>query len=136
MPNILSNKLVKTNADSNIFFVETTGSVKSQNNALASLNNRQACSIESAAFTNPNAKVFVIFTEQTTMKRSEIFDALRKYKNIFFLRMELKELSKGTIASKFVASKSIYDDATIKEDISDLVKLLLLSRFEEFSLKV
>ena len=92
--------------DKNIFFIETYGYLESATSA--SINNRQACSVESAALTNPNSNVYVIFTEQTTMEQSEIFDALRKYKNIFFLTLNVEEFSKGTITEQWITNFSIF----------------------------
>ena len=121
LENILDQEI---NSDENIFFIETSGG-----NSVASLNSRQACSVESTALTNPNSKVFLIFSEKTSMEDSMLFEALRKYENIFFLKIEIDEFSKGTIVESWVASKKIYKSKFVKENMSDLLRFLLLWRF-------
>ena len=121
--NILQHPI---DSEENIFFIETSGSVNKSK--LASINSRQACSIESAALTNPNANVFLIFSEKTQMKDLKIFDALKQYKNIFFLRLDLAEFANGTVVEKLVSSGKVYDSSYLRETMSDVLRLLLLWR--------
>lgn len=131
-PNQLKNILHhKFKSEENIFFVETSGSVNKSK--LAAVNSRQACSIESAALTNPQLSVFLVFSEKTTTKELKIFDVLREYKNIFLLRMNLEEFANGTILESLVTSRKVYDSLFLMETMSDVLRYLLLWRFEKIS---
>ena len=125
LENILQQKI---DSDQNIFFIETSsGSLLKQ----ASLTSRQACSVESAALTNPNAKIFLIFSEKTETKRLKVFSALSRYRNIFFSRLDLEEFSKGTKAESWVTSRKVFNSSFITESVSDFLRLLLLWRFDK-----
>lgn len=122
LDNILSKDLSKSK---NIFFLETASS---QSNDDVSLNNRQACSIESAALLNPNAKISVVFITNSGLIRDDIVDTLSMYKNIAFYRMDLLEFSMETPLEDWIKSEVLYDTKFLMETISDVVRLQLLWR--------
>ena len=129
-PNQLRNILERRLSDGeNIFFVETSGAVNASE--LASLNSRQACSVESAALTNPNASIFMIFSEKLELNQTKIIQALKEYKNIFFLRLELEEFSKDTITEPWITSGLIFNTKFLRENFSNVIRLLLLWRFDK-----
>ena len=122
LENIINNGLNKTR---NIFFVESSF-FDSQGEV--SLNNRQACSIESAALMNPKAHISVIFVTSSRLRHSNILKALMEYKNIAFYRIDLLELSTKTPVEEWIKSNQIYETKYLIETISDIVRLLLLWR--------
>lgn len=109
----------------NIFFVES-----SSNKSLdeVSINNRQACSIESAALMNPNAHVAVILVTDLHLRRTKTVEALMKYPNIRFYRLGLVEFSSNSPVEQWLESGAMYDTKYPVETISDMVRLLLLWR--------
>ena len=127
LKNILN---LEINSGQNIFFVETSGAVNAD--ALAQITSRHACSVESAALANPNSTVFMIFSEKSKMLKTKILEALKEYNNILFVRLKLEEFSQGSIIESWIASGKIYNSSYIKENFSNVLRLLLLQRFSNF----
>lgn len=109
----------------NIFFIETSSN---EENGELSLNSRQACSIESAALMNPTHLICVITVNNSKLKNSQIIQSLRKYQNIVFYRMNIEDFSLNSPVESWVKSKQIYKTVFEKENISDLLRFLLLWR--------
>lgn len=123
LDNIISRPFTTRNR--NIFFLETS---QSDSNDDVSLNERQACSIESTALVNPTANINVIFVTNSKLKISKIVKTLMNHKNVAFYRLDLLEFSLGTPVEAWVKSKIIYDHRFLTETISDFLRLLVLWR--------
>lgn len=122
----LENILLRDLSESkNIFFLETAHSLK---NVEVSLTNRQACSIESAALMNPDAQISVIFVTNSALIFTQIIEALIKYANVAFYRLDLLEFSLNTPLEDWIKSNVLYDTKFLMETISDIVRLQLLWR--------
>lgn len=126
--NISSCKLVNEDSEKNIFFVETSGVLKNFTHTPATLTIRQACSVESAAVTNPNSYVFVVFVSKQRLGDSNAMQRLKKLQNIIFLQMNLVEFTKDTPVDKWMKTGKIYKTKFLRENISNLMKVLLLWR--------
>ena len=122
LENIINSDL---NKRENIFFLESAHSLTNDD---VSLTNRQACSIESTALMNPNAQISVIFATNSRLVQTEIIEALMKYSNVVFYRLDLLEFSIGTPLEDWMNSKVLFDTKFLKETISDIVRLQLLWR--------
>ena len=120
--NIIDIDLTKSR---NIFFLETSHINLFED---VSLNNRQACSIESAALINPNAQISVVFVTNSKLNITESVKRLIKLKNVAFYRLDLLEFSLGTPVEAWIKSKIIYDHKYLTETISDLLRLMILWR--------
>lgn len=124
----LANILLADLSDSkNIFFLETAHSLNIRNDDV-SLTNRQACSIESAALLNPDNQISVIFVTHSRLIFTEIIEALMKYSNIVFYRLDLLEFSLNTPLEDWIKTKVLYDTKFLMETISDIVRLQLFWR--------
>ena len=121
LEDILEVKLDKNK----IFFIETSGIVGQK---YGKLKNRQACAIESAAITNPDAHIYIVFAEVLTLEASEWIVLLKKLANVFFLRLDLISFSKDSPVEKFISSGKIKESNWPVEHLSDLLRLLILWR--------
>lgn len=124
LPNILGARIHLENTQ-NIFFVVTSPSVE---NGEVFINPRQACSIESAASVNPTHLICVIIVDNMKLKSSQIIASLNKYSNVAFYRLKLSEFSHKTPVEAWLKSKKLYDTKFLSENVSDLLRLLLLWR--------
>ena len=111
----------------NIFFIKV--SFDDAENSMALLKSREACSIESAALANPNARVYMIFADKTAIEQAHVTKALRQYQNIFMLRVNVEEFSAGTFTESWIQSKKIYNTKFIGNNVSNFLRFLLLWRF-------
>lgn len=111
----------------NIFFVESgdsTGNV--------TISSRQACSIESAALTNPHLKIFVLFVSHDRLKNltvSEEVKAVLSYPNVHFYSINLKKLSACSPFESFFDSDKLKTSLYKVTHTSDVFRLLLLWKF-------
>lgn len=108
-----------------IFFIESSYFETGEN---VKLNRRQACSIESAALMNPKASICIIFATNSNMGNSAILESLKKYENIFFYRLNLREFAKQTPVEGWMLNEGYLGNKCLKETISDILRLLLLWR--------
>ena len=108
-----------------IFFIETSGIMGQKD---GKLKNRQACTIESAAITNPDAHIYIVFVDVMTLEASEWTELVKKLANVFFLRMDLTSFSKDSPVEKFISSGKIKESKWPVEHLSDLLRLLILWR--------
>lgn len=123
LENILNN--IELDKSRNIFFVESSFSATKDE---VSLNYRQACSIESAAFMNQKAHICVVFVTNSRLIHSDVVESLMEYPNIAFYRLDLPEFSLNTTVEAWIKGKAIYEYKFPVETISDIVRLLLLWR--------
>lgn len=121
----ISSPFVHLENTKNIFFVESSSN---ENNGEVTINARQACSIESAAIMNPTHLICVIIVNNSYLKKSQIVDSLKQYPNIVFYRLDILEFSLNTPVELWVKSKKIYKTVYETENISDLLRFLLLWR--------
>lgn len=111
----------------NIFFIdsrEATADVK--------LMTRQACAIESAALTNPNLKVFVLFSCPERLRNLQMTPELKSvmtYPNVFIYYLDVKEFSASTPMEEFIRSKKLAKSNFKIEHTSDVLRLLVLWKY-------
>lgn len=122
LENILNRDLAE---GQNIFFLESSHSLL---NDEVSLNNRQACSVESAARKNPNAQISVIFITNATLIYTEIIQVLEKYSNVAFYRMDLLEFSEGSPSEAWIKKTLLNTTSYSMSTVSDIIRLQLLWR--------
>ncbi|KAL7024958.1 hypothetical protein ACKWTF_013272 [Chironomus riparius] len=128
LENILSDiEFLEDEKNKKIFFIE------SHMDAMRILDNpRHACSVESAAKTNPDTQIFFILTtksDQMLLKYSEIARALLSYDNIHIRFLNIYEFSKGTVLEDLFAHKKILKSKYPIEHMADVLRILILNRF-------
>lgn len=111
--------------DKKIFFLETSCS--------GGLNSRQACSVESAARSNPNFKVYVVFLGPASKEfiLGKTYSTLRSMKNVYFVRISLDKItkSKGTIRMKKVFNKIRNQSGWPIHHMADALRFLVLHEY-------
>lgn len=134
IPGILPNMHdVLPNKRPVIFFIETTCDSRSAGKIV--LNARQACSVESAAKTNPNSDIYVLLVGATTInvKSNSTNDrrirSLLFYPNIFFRNLNLQKYTKNTPIEKLYRSKAIHRSKFVIVHMSDVLRLLTLWKY-------
>lgn len=89
---------------------------------------REACSIESAALSNPNRKIFILLLTpyaSDNLLEFPIIHSLRHYDNIFFRTIDLDRFSKGTPAEEWIASNVLIESKYFHTQALDLLKFLM-----------
>jgi len=116
--------------DRNVFFIDSThmnaGNNKVQHNV------RQACSVESAARTNPDLEIFLLVVARKPMKvleRTKVLDVLLSISNVHINYLDIEEFSEGTPLEAFIASGELYNSTYIIEHTSDVLRLLVLWKY-------
>lgn len=108
-----------------IFFLETSCS--------GALNSRQACSVESAARSNPDFRVFVVFLGPASKVfiSSETYKTLRMIKNVSFRRISLDKLieNKDTGVMKTVFRRIRNKSGWPIHHTADAARFLMLYEF-------
>lgn len=94
---------------------------------------REACAYESAALTNPNRDVFIIFLspfglDMNYEKWPLSIRALMEYPNIYFRTVRLEDLFKNSILEKGFDKNQIYDPR-FSEHLKVLSQILLAYRY-------
>lgn len=115
-----------------IFFLDTT---RMKNpNKIRDLTLRQACSIESAALTNKNVKVFVLLVSPyktlDEVKYTPVMEAILSYKNVHVNSMNLIQFSAAALYDRFIANGTLFKSRFIKQHTSDFVRMLILVKYE------
>lgn len=116
--------------DEGIFFVDTTRMKHPKKERKLTI--RQSCAIESAALTNPNSKIFIIFVapfELESIEFTKEIKVLLEYPNIYPLALNLIQFSIDTPLEHFFANGSIFKSIFIKSHTSDAIRLLLLWKY-------
>lgn len=95
---------------------------------------RQACSIESAAKSNPHANIWTLFTSPVGIVRknstnSAVLKALDAYRNIRLRNLDLWQYAKGTPAEKWVLQPDLLESKYLFAHTSDFLRLLSLYKF-------
>lgn len=129
LENILrSENLIDMNEG--IFFVDTTRMKNPKKERRLTI--RQSCAIESAALTNPNNKIFIIFVAPFELETIELTDKMKvllEYPNVYPLALNLIQFSIDTPLEHFFANGSIFKSIFIKSHTSDAIRLLLLWKY-------
>lgn len=119
--------IVQPENDQNIFFVET-GNLKSN----VKLSARQCCSIESAAFRNPEKRIFVLFVSRDRLSNLEITPQIKSilsYRNVQINYLNIEELSKKSPIENFIKSKKLSKSKFRLLHTSDVLRLLVLWKY-------
>ncbi|KAG5680665.1 hypothetical protein PVAND_010159 [Polypedilum vanderplanki] len=93
---------------------------------------RPACSVESAARTNPDMDIYFIFVTDSDgidMQYSDLIDVFMSYDNIHLRFLNPVEFSKGTILEKFFHDNKLNDSIHKIEHMSDILRVLLLNKY-------
>lgn len=110
--------------NSNIFFIEADpGDEKILEDG------RQACSVESAAFLNPDMKVYVNFltvTDKLFMHDSKLLQALQSYENIKIRFINFEDYFKGSMLEEWLRNDPLW--AYDVRQVSQVAKMLMLLR--------
>jgi hypothetical protein len=127
---ILDCKLLKDaqNSGKNIFFVDSSGVKDNDTTISATLNSRYACCVESAAAKNPNYNVFVVFVARSKLGDSKQIKALKMFKNVKFVRLDLTTFSKNTPVEQWMTTGKLYKAIFLLQNVSNLVRIMLLWR--------
>lgn len=125
-----SSSLIELNPSevtkNSIFFIETSCNHENGIN----LNLRQGCAIESAAYLNPNTKVFVLFVAPSFINNgSEVINRLNIYTNIHLRHINFIKYTHKTPLQDFVASNTIFTSHWPVSHASDLLRFLTLWKF-------
>lgn len=108
--------------EKSIFFHETS--------CKGGIDERQACSIESAARVHPNWQVNVLFaapTTKETLKNTSIL--LKEYKNLNFFRVQLVKYAKGTPLEELVVGGATNRTRWRISHTSDILRYLSLYKW-------
>ncbi|KAH8263394.1 hypothetical protein KR044_008247 [Drosophila immigrans] len=109
-----------------IFFLET----KCQSSESNTLNARQACAIESAAFHNPNFQVFVLFANPKVIDPKDPFiTIIRSYRNVHLRQLNIWRYAKETPVEDWIVRDNKFMSIYPTEHTSDLLRFLTLFRF-------
>lgn len=106
-----------------IFFHETS--------CRGDLNPRQACAIESAARAHPRRLVYVMFSAPVShvVYQRSIFGELRRFPNVRFARVHIKDYAKNTPLEAMVASEPSDKSKWRVEHTSDVLRYLTLYKW-------
>lgn len=109
-------------AGNNAFFVESSGR--------GVLNIRQACSVESLAYQNPNLTVFVLFIDTEINSSSTIaFQLANQYKNIHLISVKMDDYLAGTPLEHWYHCTDWRKGPHRVEHLSDGLRLLTIAKY-------
>ncbi|CAG9810445.1 unnamed protein product [Chironomus riparius] len=127
-----SNKLLKpwhqSLTSKNIFFHETS----LIEDGIIRLNARQACAIESAALTNPNHNIFVMFASQVGFRNTSelpIIDALLSYPNINLNYLNVTKYAENTPLENWIKTDALFRSKYVAVHTADVLRLLSLFKY-------
>ncbi|XP_039450780.1 lactosylceramide 4-alpha-galactosyltransferase-like [Culex pipiens pallens] len=131
-PNIVHLSNVQHNesefsSGKNIFFIVSTLSPRGE----IKLTARQACSIESAARTNPDWSIFPLFVTATWFNalNNEFISPLLRYGNIHLRTVDLETFALGTPLEDLFARHALQKSSYPVEHTSDVLRLLVLYKY-------
>ncbi|XP_055916527.1 lactosylceramide 4-alpha-galactosyltransferase [Eupeodes corollae] len=125
---LLSNR--KPQPGKSIFFHETSCSSSSIN--MLSLSARQACAIESAALSNPNYDVFVLFASPTFFNNGSsqpILESILSYPNVYIRNLNLWTYASNTPIYDWLLNDELFSSKYVLSHISDFLRYLTLWRW-------
>lgn len=118
----------ESDAETRILFIDSTGN--------ECLSNRQMCTIESAAITNPDMTIYVYLhspdsrnngTIKKTTRCSKMDDLSEHYTNIHFIRLDLKSLLIGTRLISILVSNNRRQH--LERHLSDATRIAALYKY-------
>lgn len=118
-------------ADS-IFFHET--SCNSYFKGKIEIQARQACAVESAAYTNPGYDIYLLFTSPGIIKdegslSDRILNALQSYKNIKLYHLDYEKYTKDTPLEELYKSGKVESSKYTRSHASDVLRYLTLWKY-------
>ncbi|KAL7024956.1 hypothetical protein ACKWTF_013270 [Chironomus riparius] len=120
-------EILKSEKFNKLFFIET------HMDEMRILDNpRIACSIESAARVNQDARIYLFFLTNSTrvvLKYSEQVKILLSYDNINIRFLNIYEFSKGTDLEDLIGNDSILKSKYPIEHMADVMRALILSKY-------
>lgn len=94
---------------------------------------RQACSVETAAYLNPNRDVFVLFSAPVGFYRdkttSPVLEALNTYDNVHLRNLNLNEYMDDTPAEEWFETEKLFSSNFLVGHMSDLLRLVTLYKY-------
>lgn len=123
---------VKPTPGRSIFFHET--SCSSYRNGKIVINSRQACAVESAALTNPNYDVFLLYTSPGLIKfentqSDRYLHALLSYKNVRILHLDYSKYTNNTPLEDLYKYGKIESSSFPQSHASDVLRYLTLFKY-------
>lgn len=97
------------------------------------LDTRQACSVESLAFHNPNLTVYVLFTNGQMNSSAVVMETLiENYRNIRLIQVDLNEFLAGTPIESWYHSSEWKNGPYHVAHLSDGLRLVTLFKYGGF----
>lgn len=126
LPDVQSNEDEMQPAK-NVFFIVSTITRM----GIARLTARQSCAIESAARSNSDWSVFVLFTPATmfSFQNSSHIIPLLVYPNVHLRRINVSTYAIGTPLENFFEKNSLENSSYIVEHTSDILRILTLYKY-------
>ncbi|KAF7269657.1 hypothetical protein GWI33_017308, partial [Rhynchophorus ferrugineus] len=130
LPNIQDTNIAE---ETSIFFVET--SCNSYDNGHLTIHPRQAYAVESAALTNPERTVYLLYLSPGTFsssagtESSRIIKELQHYPNIKFLHVSMDRFVKSSPVNDLWKSRKIHTGKYALSHTSDVLRYLLLWKY-------
>lgn len=124
--NVLDAKVQPKNGK-NIFLIDSS---ESTSNVI--LTARQACAIESAAFTNPHLRIFFVYASAERLQALQTtpeLESILSYENVFIRFLNATQLSLGSPMEHFIQSDKLATSNYKLEQTSDALRLLVLWKF-------
>lgn len=125
--NILDTE-TKPNDGKNIFFLETSCS----SDGVVKLNTRQACAIESAALTNPDHQIFVLFASPVGFRNITplpIIDLILSYENVHLNSLNITQYAEKTPLEEWIKNGDLFRSIFMNAHTSDVLRYLTLWKF-------
>lgn len=95
--------------------------------------NRNVCTLESVAKSNPNRQIFVIFSSPTGFgfenNSSPIIEALQDYRNIHFRNVNWQKYAKDTPIEDWMQENHLLSSMHFQAHLSNYLRLITLYRF-------
>ncbi|KAK4874654.1 hypothetical protein RN001_014014 [Aquatica leii] len=123
---------VETDWKKSLYFLEV--SCRSSNNERITILPRQACAIESAAFTHPDFDVHVVYASSGVIKNQGslsdyLIQILSSYKNVKFLHFDIMSLVNGSTVESLYQQNKVESAAYPMIATSDISRLLILQKY-------
>ncbi|KAF5270580.1 hypothetical protein FQR65_LT05478 [Abscondita terminalis] len=131
--NTLTNLLtVQPNWKKSIYFMEV--SCLSSRNGRISILPRQACAIESAAVTNPDYDVYVLFASRGVIEdqgslSDYLINILLSYHNVKFLHIDMDSLIHGSIVERLYREQKVQKSVYPMNINGNIMRLLVLQKY-------
>jgi hypothetical protein len=116
-----SLSIIRNDSSFNIFLIES-------NNETLWFTEKQLCAIESAAHNNVNARVYILALV-ANFNNTDLFE---RYKNLYHIRLNPKELFKETPLQSWWERGILYKSNIVKIHLSDAGRLAILWKYGGF----